>query len=144
MFLASAARWRPNSFQADEYVLRVWYLAIYQPCYHCLTIAQRLVTPTFSEMNNLLPDLSPRQPSVTALIPLLMTYYALAVLAILPKTFLLRLLLQPVFVWQAWRCIADVDLAAWVAQSLGLKSDVRLSFFNSPLPVRLLFTMMLP
>ena len=95
-------------------------------------------------MNNLLPDLSPRQPSVTALIPLLMTYYALAVLAILPKTFLLRLLLQPVFVWQAWRCIADVDLAAWVAQSLGLKSDVRLSFFNSPLPVRLLFTMMLP
>ena len=73
-----------------------------------------------------------------------MTYYALAVLAILPKTFLLRLLLQPVFVWQAWRCIADVDLAAWVAQSLGLKSDVRLSFFNSPLPVRLLFTMMLP
>ena len=95
-------------------------------------------------MANLLPDLSLRQPSVTALVPLFMTYYALAVLVILPKTFILRLLLQPVFVWQAWRCIADVDVAAWLAQSLGLKSAVRLNFFNSPLPVRLLVTMMLP
>ena len=93
-------------------------------------------------MTILLPDLSLRQPSVTALIPLFMTYYALAVLSILPNTFFLRSLLQPVLMWQAWRCMADVDLAAWMVQSLGFKSDARLDIVNSPFAVRLLCTMM--
>jgi hypothetical protein len=95
-------------------------------------------------MDHLLPDLSLRQPSVTALIPLFLTYYALAMLASLPNTFFLRLLLQPIFVWRAWRCIADVDFAAWLAQSLGLESAaLRLDFFNSPFAVRSLFAMIL-
>jgi hypothetical protein len=94
-------------------------------------------------MDHLLPDLSLRQPSVTALIPLFLIYHALAMLAILPNTFFLRLLLQPIFVWQAWRCIADVDLAASLAQSLGLGSSVRLDFFNSTFTVQSLFTMTL-
>lgn len=108
-------------------------------------ITQRLVTPLFSKMESLLPDLSLRQPSVTALILLFLTYYALAVLAVLPNTFLLKLLLQPIFLWRAWRCVADVDLAAWLAQSLGLKPEiaVRLHLFNSTLAVRLLFTTIL-
>ena len=94
-------------------------------------------------MESLIPDLSLRQPSVTALVLLFLTYYALAVLAILPNTFLLRLLLHPIFLWRAWRCVADVDLAAWLVQSLGLKSAVRLHLFNFMLVVRLLFNMIL-
>ena len=90
-------------------------------------------------MVDLLPDLSLRQSSVTALIPLFLTYYALAVLAILPKTFLLRLLLQPVFLWQAWMCVANVDFSAWLAQSLGLQNADRVIFWNFPFMVRLLF-----
>ncbi|KAH9054531.1 hypothetical protein EDB87DRAFT_102641 [Lactarius vividus] len=73
-------------------------------------------------MIDLLPDLTLRQPSVTAVFPLFLTYYALAVLAILPNTFFFRLLLQPVFLWQAWRCASDVDPSAWLAQLLGLRS----------------------
>ncbi|KAI9443929.1 hypothetical protein H4582DRAFT_1917860 [Lactarius indigo] len=76
-------------------------------------------------MVDLFPDLTLRQPSVTAVFPLLLTYYVLAVLAILPKTFPFRLLLQPVFLWQTWRCVSDVDLSAWLAQFLGLQSAGR-------------------
>ncbi len=94
-------------------------------------------------MVNFLPDLSLRQSSaVTAVIPLLLSYYALGVLAILPNTFLIRLLLQPVFVWQAWRCVEDVDFAAWLAQLLGLESTDRINFWNSPFVVRSLFAIM--
>ena len=86
-------------------------------------------------MADLFPDLSLRQSSVTVVIPLFLNYYALAVLAILPNTFFFRLLLQPVLMWQAWRCVADVDFSAWLAQSLGLKSD-SINFWNSPFVVR--------
>lgn len=67
-------------------------------------------------MVDLLPGLSLRQPSVTAVIPLSLGFYAMAMLAILPNTFLFRLLLQPVLAWQAWRCAADVDFSSWLAQ----------------------------
>ena len=87
-------------------------------------------------MDHLLPDLSLRQPSVTAVIPLFLNFYALAVLAILPNTLSFRLLLQPVFVWQAWRCAADVDFSAWLAQLLGVKHADRLNFFNGAFMVR--------
>ena len=81
-------------------------------------------------MVDLFPDLSLRQPSVTAVIPLLLNYYALAVLAILPNTVLFRLMLQPVFVWQAWRCAADVDFSAWLALLLGLERADSINFWN--------------
>jgi hypothetical protein len=105
-------------------------------------ITQRLVTPPFSEMDHLLPDLSLRQPSVITPIPLFLIYYTLAVLAGLPKTFFLKLLLQPIFVWQAWRCVVDADFAAWLAQSLGFESAAHLNFCNSPFAVRPLFIML--
>jgi len=95
-------------------------------------------------MVDLLPDLSLRQSSLTAVFPLFLTYYALAVLAILPNTFLFRLLLQPVFLWQAWRCVTDVDFSAWLAQSLGLQSADRVIFWNYLFVVRFLFTTILP
>ncbi|KAF8267286.1 hypothetical protein EI94DRAFT_1926021 [Lactarius quietus] len=74
-------------------------------------------------MVELLPDPSLRLPSVTALIPLFLIYYALA------------LLLQPVFLWQAWRCVTEVDFAAWLAQSLGVMSAARINLFNSSLAI---------
>lgn len=87
-----------------------------------------------------LPDLSLRQSSATLLIPLFLNFYVMAVLAILPNTFLFKLLLQPVLVWQTWRCIADVDLSAWLEHLLGVKSH---NFWNAPFAVRRLFIIML-
>ena len=87
-------------------------------------------------MFDLVPDLSLREPSVIAVIPLLLSFYALAVLAILPNTFLFKLLLQPMLMWQAWRCAADVDFSAWLAQSLGLKRADSINFFNAVFVVR--------
>ena len=94
-------------------------------------------------MIDFLPDPSLRQPSAIALIPLIMTFYAQAVLAILPNTFYFRIVLQPVLMWQAWRCLADVNLAAWLAQSLGINDAARVNVFNPMLAVRLFFTKML-
>ncbi|KAH9001034.1 hypothetical protein EDB92DRAFT_2057256 [Lactarius akahatsu] len=82
------------------------------------------------------PDLSLRRPeAVTALLPHYLTYYALGVLAILPNTFYFRLLLQPVFLWQTWWCVANVDFAAWLAQSLGLQNSDTLKFWNGAFAV---------
>ena len=134
--IAYKTRWVPNVFQADQSRrLRVWHLGIYV----APTLSRGLssiLSLHHSEMESLIPDLSLRQPLVTPLILLFLTYYALAVLAVLPNTFLLRLSLQPIFLWKAWRCVADVDFAAWLAQFLGLKSAVRLHLFNSTLVVR--------
>ncbi|KAH9978699.1 hypothetical protein BGW80DRAFT_1530441 [Lactifluus volemus] len=50
------------------------------------------------------PDPALRQPSTaTAGLPLFSSFYLLAVLAILPNTFLLKLLLLPFIIWQAWK-----------------------------------------
>ncbi|KAH9041416.1 hypothetical protein EDB84DRAFT_1644417 [Lactarius hengduanensis] len=82
------------------------------------------------------PDLSLRRPeAVTALLPHYLIYYALGVLAILPNTFYFRLLLQPVFLWLTWWCVANVDFAAWLAQSLGLQNSDTLKFWNGAFAV---------
>ncbi|KAH9049774.1 hypothetical protein EDB83DRAFT_1386621 [Lactarius deliciosus] len=83
-------------------------------------------------MDDFLPDLSHRHSSAVALIPLCLTYYALGVLAILPNTFLFKLLLQPVFLWQAWGCITNIDFSAWLAQSLGLQNSDSTRLWGSP------------
>ncbi|KAH9058076.1 hypothetical protein EDB87DRAFT_1564434 [Lactarius vividus] len=84
-------------------------------------------------MIDVFPDPSLRHSSaVPALIPLSLTYYALGMLAILPNTFLFRLLLQPVFLWQAWWCATNVDLSAWFAQSLGLQNPESHRLWNFP------------
>ncbi|KAH9058049.1 hypothetical protein EDB87DRAFT_1564481 [Lactarius vividus] len=84
-------------------------------------------------MVDVFPDLSLRHSSaITALIPLCLTYYALGMLAILPNTFLFRLLLQPVFLWQAWWCAINIDFSAWLAQSLGLQNSDSVRLWNFP------------
>lgn len=85
------------------------------------------------------PDSSLRQPlTLTAVIPLYLCYYALAVLAILPNTSILKLSLLPFIVWQAWTCAVGLDFSMWLAQLLGLQSPDRLSFWNCSFVVRFL------
>jgi hypothetical protein len=67
------------------------------------------------------PDLTLRQPlTLAAVFPVLLCNYALAVLAILPNTFIFKLLLLPVILWQAWRCAIGYDMAAPSAKMLGV------------------------
>jgi hypothetical protein len=76
-------------------------------------------------------DLSRRQQfTLTAILPLLLSKYAMAVLAILPNTFILKLSLLPLVVWQAWTCVVGLDLSMWIASLLGHRSADRTSFWN--------------
>jgi hypothetical protein len=61
--------------------------------------------------------------TLAALSPLLLSYHVQAVLAILPNTFIFKLLLLPYILWQAWKCIVEFDHAALFAHLLGTDSD---------------------
>jgi hypothetical protein len=83
------------------------------------------------------PDPAARQPFTTAaFLPLYFLYYVLAVLAILPRTFILKLALLPIFLWQVWKCTTGLDFSAGLAISLGLESPDRLRHFNFVFVVR--------
>jgi len=76
-------------------------------------------------------DLALRQPlTPTAILPLVLGYYAQAVLAILPNTFFLRLLLLPFIQWQAWKCTVGYDFGALLAQWFGHESSDKFAFWN--------------
>ena len=84
-----------------------------------------------------LPDPASRQPFTnSAILPLHLLYYALAVLAILPHTFILKLALLPVILWQAWKCAVGLDLSLGLANSMGLESPARLVSLNNLFVVR--------
>ncbi len=88
-------------------------------------------------MLNQLPDLSSRQPfTFTATLPLVVTYLALAALAILPNTFAFKVSLLPFIIWQAWRCAIEMDFAEWLAQALGVQNSQVLNFWNFAFVVR--------
>lgn len=77
------------------------------------------------------PDPALRQPlTLTAVAPLFLSYYALAVLAILPNTFILKLSILPFIVWQAWGCAVGLNLSAALTGWLGLQSADRLNLWN--------------
>ena len=77
------------------------------------------------------PDPAPRQPwTLAAVFPLFLSYYVQAVLAILPNTFILKLLLLPFILWQAWRCVVGLDFGAFVAQLSGYQGADGLAFLN--------------
>jgi len=83
------------------------------------------------------PDPGARQPfTVAAFLPLCVCQYLLAVLAILPHTYVLRLALVPVVLWQAWYCAVGLDLSAALAKSLGRDSVGRLNHWNYGYVVR--------
>ena len=78
-----------------------------------------------------LPDPASRQPFTTAaFLPLYSLHYVLAVLAILPRTFILKLALLPILLWQVWKCATGLDLSAGLAISLGLESPARVRAYN--------------
>jgi len=82
------------------------------------------------------PDPTLRQPlTLTTVTPLFLSYYALAVLAILPNTFILKLSILPFIVWQAWSCAVGLNLSAAMVGWLGLQSADRLNFWNAALVV---------
>ena len=85
-----------------------------------------------------LPDPASRQPFTTAaFLPLYSLHYVLAVLAILPHTFIPKLALLPIILRQAWRCAVGLDLSAGLANLLGTESSARLRYFNFLFVVRL-------
>ncbi len=82
------------------------------------------------------PDPTLRQPlTLTAVTPLFLSYGALAVLAILPNTFILKLSILPFIVWQAWSCAVGLNLSVALAGWLGLQSADRLNLWNVALVV---------
>jgi hypothetical protein len=69
------------------------------------------------------PDLTLRQPlTAAAVFSVLLCHYALAVLAILPNTFIFKLFLLPFILWQAWKCAVGYDMAAVSARMAGSQS----------------------
>ena len=91
------------------------------------------------------PDPALRRPfTAAAFLPLYSCHYALAVLAILPHTFILRLALTPIVLWQAWNCAVGLDFSAGLAKSLGLESSARLNHWNFAYVVRLSSTTSFP
>ena len=82
------------------------------------------------------PDPTLRQPlTLTAVTPLFLSYHALAVLAILPNTFILKLSILPFIVWQAWSCAVGLNLSVALAGWFGLQSAEQLNFWNAALVV---------
>ena len=91
------------------------------------------------------PDPTLRQPFTgAAFFPLQLFYYAMAVLVILPHTFILRLSLLPFVFWQAWKCAVELNFSAGLALSLGLKNGERLNHWNFAYVVRLLSAVNFP
>ncbi|KAI0067200.1 hypothetical protein BV25DRAFT_1789320, partial [Artomyces pyxidatus] len=84
----------------------------------------------YSSLPNV-PDPGLRQPiTVRAVAPLFLCYYAQAVLAILPHTFLLKLALLPLTCWNAWHAAVDYDLAAGAASGLKVPNPERVVCWN--------------
>jgi hypothetical protein len=83
------------------------------------------------------PDLALRQPlTLPAILLLLLSHYAHAVLTILPDMFIFRLLLAPFILWQAWRCAVVFDFGAFFAPLLGHQGTDRFAFWNFLFVVR--------
>jgi hypothetical protein len=93
--------------------------------------------PTFHDLFTP-PDPALRQPFTgAAFLPLHSFYYAMAVLVILPHTFILRLSLLPFVYWQAWKCATGLNFSAGLTLSLGVKNGERLNHWNFAYVVRL-------
>ncbi|KAH9954276.1 hypothetical protein BC827DRAFT_1143989 [Russula dissimulans] len=87
-----------------------------------------------------LPDPALRQPlTLAAIAPLYLTFYALAVLSILPNTFVLKLSLLPFIVWQGWSCAVGLNFSMALAESIGHPNGDRLRFWNMSYVISLLF-----
>ena len=82
------------------------------------------------------PDPTTRQPFAAAFLPLYACHYVLAVLAVLPHTYILTLALLPVILWPARNCAVGLGFSAGLAKSLGLESSARVNHWNFAYVVR--------
>jgi hypothetical protein len=77
-------------------------------------------------MSFLFLDPALRQPAtLEAVAPVFLGFYAQAVLAILPNTFILKLSLLPFILWKAWSCIVRLNLSMGLATWLGFENDAK-------------------
>ena len=79
-----------------------------------------------------LPDASLRKPlTLTGIAPVVLCYYTHAVMAMFPYTFLFRIALLPFTLWLAWDSAVTLDVAQYLANTLGVASDpLRISHLN--------------
>jgi hypothetical protein len=86
-----------------------------------------------------LPDASLRKPlTLTDVVPVLLCYYAHAITAMLPGTFWLRVALLPITLWLAWSSAVTLDVAQYLANTLGVVANpLRISHLNFVFVVRL-------
>ncbi|SRR5216684_1913188 len=83
------------------------------------------------------PDPAARQPfTTTSLLLPYLVHYVLAVLAILPNTFFLKVAVFPILLWQAWDCAVGRDVSVPMANSLGYENPARLRHMNFAFVVR--------
>ena len=83
------------------------------------------------------PDPAARQPfTIVALLVPYSLHYVLAVLAILPRTFILKVAIFPILLWQTWKCVTEKDVSVTLANSLGFESSTRIRHWNILLEVR--------
>jgi hypothetical protein len=84
-----------------------------------------------------LPDPALRQSfTIAAVLPLILSFYALAVLTLLPRTYVIKLALIPFIVWKSWNCAVGLNYSTSVAQFLGLESADRINHCNFAYVVR--------
>ena len=77
------------------------------------------------------PDASLRRPLTLMDIALvILSYYAHAVMAMLPGTFWFRVTLLPFTLWLAWSRAVTFDLAQGLANALGVADPLRLTHLN--------------
>jgi len=78
-----------------------------------------------------LPDASLRKPvTIAEVAPVVLCYYAQAVMAMLPYTFWFRVALLPLTVWLAWNSAVTLDAAQYLANILGVSNPLRISHLN--------------
>jgi hypothetical protein len=80
----------------------------------------------------ILPDTSLRRPlTLTDIAPVILCYYAHAIMAMLPGTFWLRVALLPITLWLAWTSAVTLDIAQYLANTLGVAANpLRISHLN--------------
>jgi hypothetical protein len=77
------------------------------------------------------PDASLRRGlTLTDIAPLILCYYAHAVLAILPNTYWFRVALLPFTEWLVWDAAVTFDFSKYLAGTLGIENPLRISFLD--------------
>ena len=89
-----------------------------------------LIDRAFSHLPDF-PDASLRRPlTIIDIALVILSYYAHAVMAMLPGTFWFRVMLFPFTLWLAWSRAVTLDFAQYLANALGGANPLRLTHLN--------------